>query len=33
MRDDAKETIYCLLLVTAAILATLIKQPPFDRFP
>lgn len=33
MRDDAKDTIYCVLLVAAAMLASLIKKPPFDRFP
>jgi hypothetical protein len=33
MRDDTRETIYCVLLVAAAVLATLVKKPPFDRFP
>jgi hypothetical protein len=33
MRDDTKETIYCVLLVAAAILASMLKKPPFDRFP
>jgi hypothetical protein len=33
MRDDTKETIYCVLLLAAAVLATLLKKPPFDRFP
>ena len=33
MRDDTKETIYCVLLLAAAVLAALLKRPPFDRFP
>jgi len=33
MRDDTKETIYCVLLLAGAVLATLLKKPPFDRFP
>jgi len=33
MRDDTKETIYSVLLVAAAVLAALLKKPPFDRFP
>ena len=33
MRDDTKETIYCMLLLAAAVLATMLKKPPFDRFP
>ena len=31
MREDTKETLYCVLLVAAAVLATLLKKPPFDR--
>ena len=33
MRDDTKETIYCVLLLAAAVLAKMLKKPPFDRFP
>lgn len=33
MRDDTKETIYCVLVVATAIFASLLKKPPFDRFP
>ena len=33
MREDTKETIYCVLLMAVAVLATLLKKPPFDRFP
>ena len=31
MREDTKETLYCVLLVAAAVLASLLKKPPFDR--
>ena len=33
MRDDTKETIYCVLLLAAAVLASLLRKPPFDRYP
>ena len=33
MRDDTKETIYSVFLVAAAVLAVLLKKPPFNRFP
>lgn len=33
MRDTTKETIYCVFLVATAVLASLLKKPPFSRFP
>jgi hypothetical protein len=33
MRDTTKETFYCVFLIAAAVLASLLKKPPFDRYP